>query len=354
MTLLKRTLVATILPLAVGATCQKYLDAATRAASALQATYFDSGTGTYKDDQAVWISAVDTFYLLQLDSIAGTSTYASVIDTVFKGQEVYLETGESFDDVQWVSLAYGFAGDVENAKKYYDIATTAVESSYCGGGLFWSGKRDYKNAITNELYMATSGFLYELTQEEQYLDSLKTTWAWLESSKMVSDNGLFADGLTNDGTCAGTGTQWTYNQGVVLMGLAYLYKFTNDEQYLNAALDIAEAAISVLTTDNGLRESCESDTQMLCNADQQTFKGIIMFSMARFLSIGEADDGTKVAGFIKLQADKILANAIVPGQEDVPLYGSVWYASGESNASGSASSQASALGAFVAASQQSC
>ncbi|KAJ7496623.1 glycoside hydrolase family 76 protein [Mycena latifolia] len=339
-------------PALVHATCQKYLTAAQSAASTLQASYFSNGV--YSGDQAVWISAVDTFYLLQLDAITGNSTYSAVIDTVFNGQETYLTTGQSFDDVQWVVLAYMFAGNahLDSAKMYYDIASTAVDSSYCGGGLFWNGEKQYKNAITNELYLATSGFLYDSTQNETYLNNLKTTWTWLKASKMVASNGLFDDGLTNDGKCASTGTQWTYNQGVVLAGLAYLYKFTKDEQYLTEAYNIVDATISNLTVDGGLRESCETNTDNQCNADQETFKGIDMFFMAWFLKIGGKDNGSTISDFIKAQADKVMANALVSGTNST--YGSVWYASGSSDSAGSASAQASALGALVAAAQQSC
>ncbi|KAJ6590167.1 glycoside hydrolase family 76 protein [Mycena vulgaris] len=338
-------------PALVDAACQKYLTAAQNAATTLQASYFSNGV--YSGDQAVWISAVDTFYLLQLDAITGNSTYVAVIDSVFNGQETYLTTGQSFDDVQWVVLSYMFAGDthLDSAKMYYDIASTAVDSSYCGGGLFWNGKKQYKNAITNELYLATSGFLYDSTQNETYLNNLKTTWTWLKASKMVSSNGLFDDGLTNDGTCASTGgIQWTYNQGVVLVGLAYLYKFTKDKQYLTEAYGIIDATISTLTIDGGLHEACETNTDNQCNADQETFKGINVFFMAWFLTIGGTDNGTKISDFIKTQADKIMANAVVSGS----TYGSVWYAGGSSDAAGSASAQASVLGALVAAAQQSC
>ena len=89
----------------------------------------------------------------------------------------YLTNGGSYDDVQWVSIAYLAYGDQENAKKYYDIASSARDSQTCGGGLFWSSARDYKNSITNELYLALSGYMYDVTKDQQYLDNLKDR-AW--------------------------------------------------------------------------------------------------------------------------------------------------------------------------------
>ena len=69
-----------------------------------------------------------------VDALTGQSTYSSVIDTVYHGNEDYLENGGSYDDVQWVSIDYLLSGNVEMGKKYYDIASTAVDSTYCGGG----------------------------------------------------------------------------------------------------------------------------------------------------------------------------------------------------------------------------
>jgi len=108
-----------------------------------------------------------------VDQLAGTSDYASVINTAFDSQRYHLDNEESFDDVQWVSIAYGRADDGANQVKYYDIASTGLDSTYCGGGVFWSGGRDYKNAITSELYMTTSGYLWDKTGDSKYLTALQ-------------------------------------------------------------------------------------------------------------------------------------------------------------------------------------
>jgi hypothetical protein len=79
----------------------------------------------------VWI---DLCLVGTVDSLAGNSTYSGVINTVFNGQQDYLTNGQSYDDVQWVAIAYLQAGQQDEAKKYYDIASTAVDSTYCGGG----------------------------------------------------------------------------------------------------------------------------------------------------------------------------------------------------------------------------
>ncbi|KAJ6631402.1 glycoside hydrolase family 76 protein [Mycena sp. CBHHK59/15] len=351
------------------AKCQRYVDAALTAASALQSTYFSNGG---YGSQQPWIGAVDSFHLSELDSLAGVSTYSDVINTVFTAWEGQLDNGNSYDDVQWVSIAYLRAGNLAQAKKYYDIASTAVSTDYCGGGLFWNGNHDYKNAITNELYITTSGYMYDATKDVQYLTNLQTTWTWLKTSQMMGSNGLFNDGLSraSDGTCSNNqGTQWTYNQGALLPGLAYLYKClwthspenrtalsepfhldTGDESAITSAFAIMDSVIMSLTVDGGLREPCETTTANFCNADQQTFKGIVVHYMSWFLSVSGRDNGSKYSGFIMAQADKVLQFAVGPPG----FYSNLWYGANGGAATWTASSQASAVGALVAAGQQNC
>ena len=61
---------------------------------------------------------------------------------------------------------------------------------------------------------------------------------------------LVNDGLTAD--CANNGgTTWTYNQGVIIGGLAVLYEITGDDAYLGQAETIAAAALRDLTVAAG-------------------------------------------------------------------------------------------------------
>lgn len=334
-------------PELVNATCQRFVDAAVEAARNLQNQYFHNGG--YDKSQWVWIGAVDAYYLKQIDGLAGIGDFEGVIGTVFNGWEDQLNNGQSYDDVQWVSMAYLRNGLIDNAKHYYDIASTAVDSSYCGGGLFWSGKRDYKNAITNELYMATSGYFYDTLGDPVYLQNLQATWNWLKSTPMRGSNGLFNDGL--NAQCQNNGqTQWTYNQGVVLVGLGYLYKHTNDESAVTAAFSILDAVIDNMTVNGGLREVCETPEQNNCNADQQTFKGILAYYAAWFLQITGRDNNGKYANFLLQQGDSILNNAVGPAG----WYSNLWSGANNGGAVWTASSQASALGGLIAAAQQNC
>jgi predicted alpha-1,6-mannanase (GH76 family) len=60
---------------------------------------------------------------------------------------------------------------------------------------------------------------------------------------MINEQHLVNDGLqTQSGSCdSNHGTTWTYNQGVVLGGLAELFRATGDRGYLHAQADSAYA-----------------------------------------------------------------------------------------------------------------
>ena len=84
----------------------------------------------------------------------------------------------------------------------------------------------------------------------------------------------------------------TYNQGVILVGLGYIYKcqiefyllgctltsytVTGDFKVVQYAGEIMNAIKLDLTKDGALHESCDSDPKKPCNADQQSFKGILV------------------------------------------------------------------------------
>jgi predicted alpha-1,6-mannanase (GH76 family) len=91
-----------------------------------------------------------------------------------------------------------------SASALYDYVAAEWDETSCGGGVWWSGARDYKNAIVNELFILTSANGYLRTGNQTYLDNAKKTWNWLLNSGMRNSDGLFNDGL-NTATCKNNG-----------------------------------------------------------------------------------------------------------------------------------------------------
>ena len=137
--------------------------------------------------------------------------------------------------------------------------------------------RAYKNAISNELFLELTAWLHNTIRgDRKYLRWAKAEWRWFRSSGMINRSHLVNDGL--DDSCTNNGEQtWTYNQGVILAGLAQLYTATKDSGLLTEAKRIARAAIRHLTIRGVLQEPC-TGTQCGSSAGGvvQSFKGIFV------------------------------------------------------------------------------
>lgn len=133
---------------------------------------------------------------------------------------------------------------------------------------------------------------------------------------MINAQDLINDGLTDDCTNNGD-TEWTYNQGVVLGGLAELYLATNDEGYLDSARSIADAVLAsgTLSPDGILYEyGCEPSNN--CDNNQQTFKGIFMRNLAE-LNVLLSD--RPYSSYLENNAQSVWTN-----DRDGDLYGVAW------------------------------
>jgi predicted alpha-1,6-mannanase (GH76 family) len=220
-----------------------------------------------------------------------------------------------FDDNGWWALAWVDAYDLTGESRYLDAARAIFAHNQagwddtCGGGLWWNTDRTYKNAITNELFLTLAALLHQRTGNQEYLSWALRDWEWLTARALVGPGGLINDGLT--GGCVNNGgPTWTYNQGVVLGGLAALYDITGDRAYLRHGEGIADATLSQLTSPRGiLTERCESAG---CNGDQTQFKGIFMRYLHEFYLRGGRP---QYRAFILANADSVWDNARNPADQ---------------------------------------
>jgi predicted alpha-1,6-mannanase (GH76 family) len=221
----------------------------------------------------------------------GDRAHAGVITTTFTAaQRMHAGFIDSFyDDNGWWALAWIAAYDLTGEGRYLDAARAIFAHNEggwdgtCGGGLWWNEDRKYKNAITNELFFTLAARLHQRTPGGQggYRAWALRAWEWLSSSGLIGASGLVNDGLTpaceNNG-----GTTWTYNQGVILGGLAAMHEITGDPAYLEWGESIADATLSGLVSPPGiLAEPCEAGTAG-CDGDQVQFKGIFVRYLCDF------------------------------------------------------------------------
>ncbi|HLI41506.1 MAG TPA: glycoside hydrolase family 76 protein [Streptosporangiaceae bacterium] len=284
-----------------------------RAAAGVRALqrWYVRRTGLWKT--AGWWNAANALTaVIRYTRHTGDLSHAGVIENTFTAARRRHAgfINQFLDDNGWWALAWVAAYDLTGESRYLGAARTIFAHNQsgwddaCGGGLWWNQQRTYKNAITSELFLTLAALLHQRTPgDREYRTWALRQWEWLYASGLIGPAGLVNDGLTP--ACANNGgTTWTYNQGVILGGLAALYQITGDPAYLRHGEAIADAALRTLTDPPGiLAEPCEPSG---CNGDQTQFKGIFM----RYLHDFFLHSGRPAyRAFILANADSVWDNA---------------------------------------------
>jgi hypothetical protein len=228
---------------------------------------------------AVALSTVETYA-----RVTGDMTYNSAIAGAFSLHSGSNFENDSNDDTAWWALTWLQAYDLTHAPAYLAMAETDADYIHedwdgtCGGGVWWHrNPRSYKNAITNELFLELTASLHNhIPADTKYLSWARAEWSWFDHSGLINRDNLINDGL--DGSCENNAdVTWTYNQGVILAGLAQLYHATGNRSLLGTAQRVARAAIGQLTVGGVLAEPCERGgcTDRI-DTNTQSFKGIFV------------------------------------------------------------------------------
>ena len=241
------------------------------------------------------------------DDVADWKLKSNLIDSYFTqlvsyyfGEDDFAIRNEAYDDMLWVVLGWLEAvrfldthtdlhyasrsashAETPNQMTYYgnlwipafahrarifwDLASKGWDTELCGGGMIWNPRLlPYKNAITNELFIAASISMYlyfpgddnrspfsspspslppvSKPRDPKYLQAAVDGYRWLSRSNMTDERGLYTDGFhisgyrdrgNNNTRCdEREDTVLTYNQGVLLTGLRGLWEATAAPSYL--------------------------------------------------------------------------------------------------------------------------
>ncbi len=327
------------------------LERATKGIETLEGWY-EPSTGLYKTT-GWWNSGNAITVLVDYARVSRSSKYNEVFSNTFiAAQKTSVNFLNNFyDDEGWWALAWIDAYDLTGEKQYLAMAKTIFSDmaggwdDACGGGIWWSKDRGYKNAIANELFLSVAAHLMnrDTANSAFYLNWANKEWRWFAQTGMINSKNLINDGLgTPDGhtttnSCANNGqTTWSYNQGVILGGLAELSKGNTDPSLSPAAANIAKATMTLLVDAKGIiHDPCEPN----CGADGGQFKGIFVRNLVKLQGVYPQ---AAYKTFISANADSIWTQSQGPEFQ----FGQVWSGPfGEANAA----SQSSALDAIVGA-----
>jgi predicted alpha-1,6-mannanase (GH76 family) len=255
-------------------------------------SFYNKATGQWNTD-GWWNAACGLFATIDYCRVTGTTIYLGDIPQTFAvaplsnpdGTDGFVDT--AYDDCGWWGITWVNAYDLTGDESYLEMAKslfttlTGGWTDVDGGGVVWQTTNDYKEAIANELFLLLAALLHQRTPgDSSYLDWAEKEWAWFDGSGLINSEWLINDGLNAAGQNNGENT-WTYNQGVILGGLAAMYDITGDSSYLTVAENIADAALEYLTvsaTVDGaavlvLNELTVTSAQ---DPNQTQFKGIFM------------------------------------------------------------------------------
>jgi predicted alpha-1,6-mannanase (GH76 family) len=310
--------------------------------------WYSQSTGLYASPTNWWNAANAITVLGNYEQVTGSAAYESVLANTFTAAQIQHANfvNEYYDDDGWWALAWIQAYDVTGEEKYLSMAETIFTAitgawdSTCGGGVWWSITRTYKNAIPNELFLSIAAKLANRTSgsaQATYLSWAQKEWTWFKGTGMINAQSLVNDGLnsSNPNACTNNGrTTWTYNQGVILGGLVELYKADKDPTLLPQAQAIATAAISNLAQNGILTEPAS-----LSGGDLPQFKGIFMRNLAE---LNAAAPNPQYKTFADANAESIVKSDQGPDWE----LGALWQGPFDS---GDATRQTSAIDALLAA-----
>jgi predicted alpha-1,6-mannanase (GH76 family) len=308
--------------------------------------WYSEPTGVYASPTGWWNSANAITVVANYTAASGSTQYVSVLAHTFaaaplsQGHPNFIN--KYYDDSGWWALAWIAAYDATGNASYLSMAETIFTymtggwDSLCGGGLYWTTDKTYKNAIPNELFLEVAAKLANRTTgtaSAGYLAWAQKEWSWFNNSGMINAGNLINDGLTS--SCANNNANtWTYNQGVVLGGLAELYKADQDPSLLPKAAAIAKAAITKLVDSNGILLE-----KGVSGGDAPQFKGIFSRNL---MALYEAAPNPQYKAFIDANAASIWTNDRGPNYE----FGALWQGPFDS---GDGTRQTSALDTLIAA-----
>ncbi|KAK3394501.1 hypothetical protein B0H63DRAFT_47786 [Podospora didyma] len=352
--------------------------------AAVMGTHVTGALQSLSRDLELYYPTLDAGYSAKENAI---SLYFSQLVSFYFGQDAFSIRNQAFDDMLWVVLGwidtikfikvysrhhyekgtreeakpgalwnqswYGNAWTpvfAHRARIFWELAATGWDTKLCGGGMNWNPKlTPYKNAITNELYIAGSIAMYLYfpgdknaapfnfgspglnpgftgsaewsPHDPKYLEAALNGYKWLIQSNMTNDQGLYADGFHISGNNSGSNNTkcderdemvYTYNQGVVLSGQLGLFKVTGDAGYLREGHRLIENVIRATGYDLDKESPVDNISKIFpgqippwhglgragvledacdiigkCSQDGQTFKGIWMHHFTSFCAILE-------------------------------------------------------------------
>lgn len=253
-----------------------------------------------------WGSLIDYTFYFDNDTLVPLITDALLYQTGDDDNYIPLNqsTTEGNDDQAFWGIAVmaaaerNFTNPKDPTKAWLTLAQAVFntmqarwDTETCNGGLRWqifqwNSGYDYKNSVSNGALFHLAARLARYTGNDSYVVWAERVWDWMYGVGLLTEqNWWFVyDGVKIANNCSNiTKYQWSYNQGLMLAGCAYLYNYTEEEKWYNYTIKLLESAQVFFKNISGSMVMYEAACQPSnsCNNDQRSFKAYF----SRFLGL---------------------------------------------------------------------
>ena len=222
-----------------------------------QVSYLAEGTIQRKEQEVsfLWpysgiISGVISLYketndskylsLLEERLLPGLELYWDISRIPFSYQSYPTFAGKSdrfYDDNVWLALDFCSLYESTENSVYLHRAKDLYTFIYSGwtdelgGGIFWSEqRRKSKNTCSNAPAAVLGIKLYEITNEQVYLEKAIETYDWTKHNMLDSADYVYWDNISLEGKI--DKRKYTYNSGQMIEAGVLLYNHTKNKDYL--------------------------------------------------------------------------------------------------------------------------
>ncbi|KAI9656276.1 MAG: hydrolase 76 protein [Bathelium mastoideum] len=185
------------------------------------------------------------------------------------------------------------------AENVFNDQAARWDNKTCDGGLRWqiltfNDGYDYKNALSNGLFLELAARLALFTGNRTYATWANESFTWMQSTGLIShDLTTVYDGADVANDCKKINhIQWTANLAPILAGSAIMANLTSGGSAQQSAWQTRTTALLNATTlfwtatgatatDNGTLFEPACEPEHTCDTDQFAYKGILATALAR-------------------------------------------------------------------------
>jgi len=158
------------------------------------------------------------------------------------------------DDMTWAVIAFSRAYQITGNTTFRDCAKTnfdamysrAWDTTFTGGGLWWSTAEGGKNACINGPAAVAACYLYTIYADSSYLTKAEACYAWERRVLFNTNSGAIDDNIATNNAVSTWAS--TYNQGTFIGAGNFLYRITGLPFYYQDAILAAKYTENSIST----------------------------------------------------------------------------------------------------------